>query len=156
VPPIKEWHDRICEIVNEEIRKITPVIKMYRWQMLGSALPYESLPLGIDDNCLYQLHQVNSVQTYNRLKNQIIVFKFMASLDGARNDQGNYFLIEKSEAVKLINKIIIDGNFGLELRVGHGEENRLPSKENHWHYNLSEVSLAVPEAIVNEYKKSIK
>ena len=126
---------------------------MYRWQMIGSALPYTQLPLGIDDECLYQLHQVDSLKTYNRLKNTLVVQRFMASLDGARNESGDYFLIEKSEAIKLINQIIIDKNFGLELRVAHGYPNRLPSAENGWKYALSVIDLDVPCAVVEAYKK---
>jgi len=152
VPPLKEWHNKICEIINEEIQKITPGVTMYRWQMLGSSLPYTQLPLGIDDSCLYQLHQVNSLETYKKLKSQIIVHRFMPSLDGARNKNGEYFLIEKSEAVKLINQIIQDKNFGLELRVAHGEPDRLPSTENGWKYNLSVIDLTVSISVVNEYK----
>jgi len=80
----------------------------------------------------------------------------MASLDGARNESGDYFLIEKPEAIKLINQIIIDKNFGLELRVAHGEPDRLPSAENGWRYNLNVIDLTVPKAVVNEYKNKHK
>jgi len=155
-PPIKEWNDRILEIIDEEVERITPGVQMYRWQKMNSALPHLSLPLGIDDKCLYQLHQIDSLKTYNRLKNQIVMRRFMASLDGARNEEGNYFLIEKSEALRLINQIIIDRNFGLELRVGHGEEGLLPSEENNWMYNLNVVDLDTAIAVVKEYKKFIK
>jgi hypothetical protein len=153
--PSKKWHDRIIEIIDQEIAKITPNVKMYRWQKLCSALPYENLHLGIDDKCLYQLHQVDSLETYNRLKREIVVFRFMASLDGARNKEGEYFLINKFEALKLIDQIIKDRNFGLELRVGHGEAGRLPSEANKWKYNLNVIDLSVPCTVVSEYRSIV-
>ena len=152
--PYKQWYDRIIKIIDQEIAKITPNVEMYRWQKLCSALPYEDLPKGIDRKCLYQLHQVNSLETYNKLKDKINVKCFMASLDGARNEEGEYFLIERSEAIKLINQIIKDRNFGLELRVGHGHgTGRLPSTENGWKYNLDVIKLNFPCTVIVEYKK---
>jgi len=155
VPPVKEWHDRICEIVNEEIQKITPGVKMYRWQMIGSALPYSALPLGIEEKCLYQLHHVASLEKYNELKNQIPINRFMASSDGSRIG-GKKFLMKKAEALRLINQIIIDQNFGLELMYGHRtDELRLPGAENGWKYDLSVINLNVPCAVVQKYKDTI-
>lgn len=156
VPPYKHWHDRIIELIDDEIAKVTPGVKMYRWQKIGSSLPYDNLPAGITEKCLYQLHQVSSLKIYNQLKNQINVNRFMASLDGARNEQGEYFLISKPEAIKLINGILQDNNFGLELRVCHKEEGRLPSASNGWKFNFDVVNLDVSIAVIQEYKKWIE
>jgi len=155
IPPNKKFHDRICEIVNEEIQKITPEVAMYRWQMIGSALPYTQLPLGIDEKCLYQLHHVADPQTYNELKNLVNINRFMASSDGSKKN-GKKFLMPESDAVALIKQIIDNQNFGLELMYGHRQDDkRLPNALNGWKYDLSAIDLTVPCAVVQKYKDSI-